>query len=353
MITRLKVRGERKKSRWVVVSDGAEPTEDIYFLGSAAPWLRSQAGIACSRLKTRRWYLPKAVSLLQLAGANLLICRSLPVPWLAFLEQHKHRFSSIVYLIDDDLSAVADANELPESYRQRLNGIVTEQQPRLLTLADEVVASSEYLAEQLRPAHHHVSVLTPPLASSLPSLEHFKTDALCIGYHGTRAHLQDLTQIAPALQRLHQEYSQLEFEVMLGQFTPEVLASLSRVSTPTPMPWAKFRHYQQQRRIHIGLAPLLDTPFNRGKSHIKFLDIAAMGGVGVYSRRYPYTEIVEHGVDGLLVGDGPGEWYQALRRLVDNPKKTEQMALAAAEKARRVGKQETVQQFWLQRTEQV
>jgi glycosyltransferase involved in cell wall biosynthesis len=116
------------------------------------------------------------------------------------------------------------------------------------------------------------------------------------------------------------------------------------------MSWTKFSRYQQQRRIHIGLAPLLDTPFNRGKSHIKFLDIAAMGGVGIYSDRSPYSELVEHGVDGLLVGDRLEDWYQSICYLIDNPEDAKQMALAAAEKATRVGSLDSAKRFWERRS---
>ncbi|MDH4572946.1 hypothetical protein [Salinicola acroporae] len=57
--------------------------------------------------------------------------------------------------------------------------------------------------------------------------------------------------------------------------------------------------------MHISLTPMRDTPFNAGKTYIKFLDNAAMGSVGLYSARSPYREIVSHGEDGLLVEDTP------------------------------------------------
>tara|TARA_R110001583_G_scaffold166104_3_gene318862 strand:+ start:12064 stop:13110 length:1047 start_codon:yes stop_codon:yes gene_type:complete len=343
----IKVKGDR---HWVVVSDGAQPTEDIYFLLSAALALRSQLGVRCSRLNTRRWYLPKQAALLRLGGANLIICRSLPMPWLCFLEQYRRYFGSIIYLIDDDLVAAIDADALPEAYRLRLSRIVDEQQWRILALADEVVASSEYLAEQLRPRHASVSVLNPPLIVPLPSLDHFETDPFCIGYHGTRAHLQDLEFVTPVLEKIHQRYDRVWIELMLGKYVPDVLRSLDRVTTPAPLSWSKFRSYQQQRRIHIGLAPLLDTPFNRGKSHIKFLDIAAMGGVGIYSDRSPYSELVEQGVDGLLVGDRLDDWYQGICYLIDNPEDAKRMAEAAAEKALRIGSLDTAKRFWQSRS---
>jgi len=327
-----------QRERWLLLSDGARPTEDIYFLESVAPRLRSEGHFA-GRLDVRgwRWWLARGVLSRQL-GANLVLCRTLPKMALGWLEREREAFGRIVYLIDDDLSAAAEDTTLPPAYRQRM-ARAADQQPRLLALADEVVASSGLLAERLALRHGNVHVMTPPMISPLPDLNHFDRGPSAeqpwrVGFHGTRAHLADLARITSSLLALQQERNDTELELMLGEHAPAELAALPRVDCPAPLPWDKFRAYQAQRRVHIGLAPLLDSPFNRGKSFIKFLDIAAMGGVGVYSNRYPYTEIVEDGVNGLLADDDPAEWRRCLAWLLEHPEKARGMAEAAAEKAR-------------------
>lgn len=277
--------------RWLVLSDGARPTEDIYFLESVAPRLRS-AGHDVGRLDARgwRWRLARWV-LSRQPGANLVLSRTLPAVALQWLERERARFGRIVYLIDDDLGAAAENETLPSGYRARMVSAAA-QQARLLALADEVVACSVQLAARLRPRHGNVRVMTPPLISPLPELAHFVNGPTGeqpwrIGFHGTRAHRADLAHIAPALQAIQRQRCDTELEMMLGEHMPGLLADLPRTCCPAPLSWQKFRAYQARRRVHIGLAPLLDTPFNRGKSFIKFLDIAAMGGVGIYSRRSP------------------------------------------------------------------
>lgn len=328
-------------THWFLLSDGARPTEDIYFLESVAPLLRAQ-GADVKRLDVRgwRWLLARA-ALARRAGANLLVCRSAPEPVLAWLVRSRDRYGRIIYVIDDDLGAAAADATLPVAYRERM-ARAAEGQVRLLGLADAVVACSEGLGARFGERHGAVAVMTPPLIASLPGLAHFDARPSArkpwrIGFHGTRAHLADLAQIAPALAALQRGRDDTELELMLGAHVPEALAGLPRLSAPAPRPWAAFRAYQASRYVHIGLAPLLDTPFNRGKSFIKFLDIAAMGGVGVYSRRAPYTDIVAHGVNGLLAGDDPDEWYDCLQRLLDRPDEALRMAAAAADTARAHG----------------
>lgn len=331
--------------RWLLLSDGARPTEDIYFLESVAPFLRSE-GHDVGRLDVRgwRWRLARWV-LSRQPGANLVLCRTLPERVLYWLERRRERFGRIVYLIDDDMPAASEDEALPAAYRRRMARIAA-MQPRLLTLADVVVASSEGLAARLESRHGDVRVLTPPLISPLPDLSHFDESCCQVGFYGTRAHLADLQHIAPALRRLHDTSPHVSLEVMLGSHTPAELQGLERLESPNAMSWKGFRGYQQRRRIHIGLAPLLDSAFNRGKSFIKFLDISAMGGVGVYSRRPPYTEIVEHGVTGLLVDDTPQAWFDALSYLIERPDLARRMAENAARVARERGDTAKACAFW-------
>lgn len=324
--------------RWLLLSDGARPTEDIYFLESVAPRLRAE-GHEVGRLDMRgwRWRLARWV-LSRQSGANLVLCRTLPEPALRWLERERAHFDCVFYLIDDDLAAASGDTTLPPEYRARM-ATAAAGQARLLALADEVVACSDRLAERCRARHDSVRVMTPPMIAPLPALAHFAhgpagEQPWRIGFHGTRAHLADLGHIAPALRAIQHERGDTELELMLGEHVPVALADLPRTHCPAPLPWQKFRAYQARRRVHIGLAPLLDTPFNRGKSFIKFLDIAAMGGVGVYSRRSPYTEIVEEGVNGLLAGDDPDEWRQKIEWLLEHPGEALRMAEAAAQTAR-------------------
>jgi glycosyltransferase involved in cell wall biosynthesis len=69
---------------------------------------------------------------------------------------------------------------------------------------------------------------------------------------------------------------------------------------------------------HIGLAPLLDTPFNRAKSAIKVMDYAALGLGVVASDVAVYRGSVASGPAGQLVANDARAWYAALSWLIRN-----------------------------------
>jgi hypothetical protein len=87
----------------------------------------------------------------------------------------------------------------------------------------------------------------------------------------------------------------------------------------------------------IVIAPLRDNPFNRAKSHLKFLEYTVLGVPGVYSRLPPYAGIVRHGENGLLAGDET-EWERCLVELIESPARRQALAAAA---------QQTVRDQWL------
>ena len=66
--------------------------------------------------------------------------------------------------------------------------------------------------------------------------------------------------------------------------------------------------------IDIGLAPLLTTDYNRGRSDVKFLEYASRGVAGIYADLEPYRDVVIPGETGLLYRT-PQEMLEQLDRL--------------------------------------
>lgn len=71
-----------------------------------------------------------------------------------------------------------------------------------------------------------------------------------------------------------------------------------------------------RRNWDIGLAPLLDTVYNRCKTDNKFREYGACGIAGIYSAIPPYTASVQHEITGLLTENTEDAWYHALKRLI-------------------------------------
>lgn len=84
------------------------------------------------------------------------------------------------------------------------------------------------------------------------------------------------------------------------------------------LPWSEAGEVEMIRAMDIGIMPLPDTPWMRGKCGYKLIQYMACGLPVVASPIGVNTEIVQHGVNGFLA-ETPDEWRQALETLMADP----------------------------------
>jgi len=215
-----------------------------------------------------------------------------------------------------------------------------------LSAADGLLVTTDPLARRLRDRQPNVAVVPNALDERLLAPGRWRRSLrmrlpvsrgpVVVGYMGTYTHDDDLRMIAPALRAAHERFGdQVLFEflgVVHSAETFQALAGLPlRVVHPEPeqsvypafVPW-----FCNTFKWDVALSPLRDTPFNRGKSDIKFLDYAALGAAGIYSRVPAYADTVEHRVTGWLV-DEKG-WDEAITTLVADAAMRRRTAKAAS-----------------------
>lgn len=82
-------------------------------------------------------------------------------------------------------------------------------------------------------------------------------------------------------------------------------------------PWSEDSEVASIQQFDVGIMPLPDTPFERGKCGYKLIQYMACGLPVVASPVGVNTEIVSDGVNGYLA-DEPDQWHHALNLLLDN-----------------------------------
>lgn len=90
--------------------------------------------------------------------------------------------------------------------------------------------------------------------------------------------------------------------------------------------------------LGVGVAPLNDTKFNRSKSWLKPLEMAAVGVPCVMSPRAEYAALHKEGVGYLA--DKPKQWYSHLKNLLNS----ESLRKEKSEQGRAVAAQHTVEE---------
>lgn len=95
--------------------------------------------------------------------------------------------------------------------------------------------------------------------------------------------------------------------------------------------WSETREVQDIRDMDIGIMPLPDTPWMRGKCGYKLIQYMACGLPVVASPVGVNSQIVEHGVNGFLAKTEE-DWCNALQMLIRDPSLRERMGNAGRRK---------------------
>ncbi len=243
----------------------------------------------------------------------------------------------VLYEIDDLLW------NMPEDHPSRRAHLYTDAlAPMLLAAmeADGITVSTNNLREQVCSLNPNVWVLPNYLNdrhwSFRPPSSTRDQAPVVIGYIGSIAgHEHDLEMILPTLERALRQYGQAIKFKFWGARPPAALLKHSNVAyVPLAIEnYAGFASYCMAQKCDVVIAPLRPNLFNQCKSPIKFLEYAALGLPGIYSRLAPYDQIVADGADGFLASE-PDEWYDRLVELIENPSLRSAMSRQAQEKVR-------------------
>lgn len=209
----------------------------------------------------------------------------------------------------------------------------------ILSFADVITVSTEPLKQAIKSHMKNVygldkTVIVVPNMNDVKDWD-FKPikknkDKIVIGYTGSYSHDEDLKMCFPAIAKIMDKYPNVYFESIgaVGKENLHVYDCFSEEAKTRcdilPSTWM-FKEYPKHLATmpwDIGIAPLVDSPFTRSKSPIKFFEYSMYKIPTIASRVYPYfvpsfdREVITHEVNGLLVK--PSEWFDALERLILN-----------------------------------
>jgi glycosyltransferase involved in cell wall biosynthesis len=235
---------------------------------------------------------------------------------------------AVVMDVDDDLNKLHDRHPAKMAFESR-NDHDWRNTVAVAHLVDRVVLSADALVPIYAP-HGRVSVLkncVPEWYLDVP-----RQDSDVIGWGGSvHSHPTDLQVMGNSIQRLTDEG--LTFRVVgPGDDVKRILRLKNEphITGPVEMdeawPW-------MLSSLGVGVAPLADSPFNRSKSWLKPLEMAAVGVPCVMSPRIEYSSIMEQGI-GTVAHKGK-DWYDNLRHLADSPSLRQEFSERGREVARK------------------
>jgi glycosyltransferase involved in cell wall biosynthesis len=278
-----------------------------------------------------RWFDDAPIKELLRWAELVLVQRNFPTSSLRKRRILRHVYMSglpIFYETDDNLLAIPESNPHYKSHKEGWRFL-----RRALRKADAFVVSTPELSNELR--GDKPCLIFPNLLDELVwTRVEIESDPspVCIGFAGTQTHVEDLDVCEESLFRIAAKHGDGVRFVFMGCIT-EKLKTLPNTSfVPFQDSYEKYAGTLRSSGIHIGLAPLRDTAFNRSKSAIKWMEMSACGIAGIFSDLHPYREILKDGDVGILAGPDTASWFGAMDALVMDQRLRIDMARLAQEK---------------------
>ena len=203
-----------------------------------------------------------------------------------------------------------------------------------------IQVSTPALAEELRPYNPEVRVFLNCLAE-LPEekADWGKEGDPVTVFFGALNREEDWRDIMPVLNQAAEHYGKrLRFRVLADKEFFQALRTPHKEFVGSEQYFnGKYVPYpvylETMRSADISLLPLRDTPFNRAKSDLKFIESAA-NGVASLASPTVYADTVEDGKTGFLYRS-PKEFGERLKLLVERREKRISMARAAYDYVKR------------------
>lgn len=208
-----------------------------------------------------------------------------------------------------------------------------------LSFCDAITVSTVPLKEKLqahiREVHDvEVPIFVVPNCNDIKDWQFPKGtgDKVIIGYSGGLSHNDDLDMVLPAIKKIMEKYPDVMFQ-MMGQmdltrakilfkdWKQDIRNRILLMNATKTQP--EYPQYLLEQPWDIGIAPLINSPFNECKSPIKFFEYSMCKIPTVASRVYPYYKdvlgvpTIEHEETGLLC-ETEDDWVNNLSRLIEN-----------------------------------
>jgi glycosyltransferase involved in cell wall biosynthesis len=133
--------------------------------------------------------------------------------------------------------------------------------------------------------------------------------SVTIGWTGSHSTLKYLTVLQPILQRLEKEFPQLQIVIIANKRPDLNLNSLKFIN------WTIENEISDLSLIDIGLMPLPDDAWSKGKCGFKILQYMSLSIPSVASPVGVNTLLINDGHSGFLARN-ESQWYEALKTLI-------------------------------------
>ncbi len=231
-------------------------------------------------------------------------------PWFEWIVAKVFR-KKIIYDFDDAIWLPNTSEENSSVSRLKWHSKVSS----ICRWSYAVSCGNQYLCDFAKLYNNRVflnptTIDTNKLHNTEVSIQKIKSAKLTIGWTGTHSTLKYIDVLLPVIQSLEKKFpNQIRF-VVIADKNPSF-----SVSSFWFIPWSKETEIQDLLQFDIGIMPLADDVWAKGKCGFKALQYMALGIPAIASPVGVNSQIIDDGVNGFLC-NSTDEWESKIIQLI-------------------------------------
>lgn len=192
---------------------------------------------------------------------------------------------------------------------------------QIISLSRQVIVGNNYLKGYAKQFNKNITVIPTPVdTEKYKSFDSSKNDGIVIGWIGSHSTAEYVLELKEVFRKLKETYPDL------------VIRLVGAEKYEGQLPGTECRAWKLEEEIaklgsfDIGLMPMPDTPWTKGKCAFKLLLYMSMGIPAICSPVGMNLEVVRDGENGFFAAS-PQEWIEKIETLIKDSTLRKEMGL--------------------------
>ncbi|HQV00489.1 MAG TPA: glycosyltransferase family 4 protein [Bacteroidia bacterium] len=238
-----------------------------------------------------------------------------------FEKQFKRSGAKIIYDFDDAIwhHDVSEANKKFALLKR------PQKTAQIIAMSDLVIAGNYYLKQYALQYNQQVLIIPTTIDTNnyIKKAVPRTKSGICIGWSGSVTTIKHFILAVPVLERLKKHCGHNIYFKVIGDDT-----YLNEALEIQGIKWNEATEIDDLSEIDIGIKPLPNDEWSKGKCGLKGLQYMALEIPTVMAAVGVNTEIIVEGVNGYLAED-ENMWFEKILALINQPQLRQKMGKAA------------------------
>ena len=236
----------------------------------------------------------------------------------------RKKVPKIIYDFDDAVMYRSSGALSPYSRSRRMKFAY------MMRRVDGVVSGNRFLESEVLPYNNSVEVIPTSIDLSRYHLKecYFKGNPVTLGWLGSGSTVKYIRSLLPTLERVSLKYPHIQLKIVCDEFPESSRVPLVKKK------WSADEEEADLKSFDIGLMPLTNDLWSKGKCGLKILQYFSVGVPAVCTPIGVNRDIVEDGVNGFWA-ENEDQWEDRLLEMIQEKGSWKEMGLKGRERVER------------------